>query len=562
MKRRSRIVWLSVLVLIAPGCRHSTHRTSDSRAASTTPGVEPAHVRFSDVTNRAGLAFIQSNGGCGRHYLVEQVAAGAAFLDANGDGFLDIYFPQPRPLEHCAFKTLLRHRLYLNDTRGGFKLAPRAFGGVNTDYGIAAAVGDYDNDGHPDLYVACYGRNKLFRNRGNGTFEDVTERAGVSVGGFSTGAVWFDYDGDGFLDLYVLRYCEWSEKTNIPCPGPHGDRAGCVPYTYQAARHVLFHNNGDGTFADVTKKALPALERRRGLGAAAADFDGDGRLDLFVANDLSPNFLLHNLGGSAFEDTAMQQGVAFGLDGEAQANMGIAVGDYNDTGRLSVVVTTFANEPYTVYRNEGGYFSDVSAETGIGRATLRFLGFGAGFLDCRNSGRLDLFFANGHVTHFNADLVGAGYKERNQVFLNDGAGRFVEAPDALPAADVRVHRGACFGDFDNDGRVDILVTASDDRPTLLHNDSDAGNWLQLKLTNKQGCCTPIGARCLATVGGKKLTRVVLGGGSYGGDSDYRVHFGLGKAGKIDRLEIHWLSGQTQVLANVPANRILAIHEPR
>ena len=532
---------------------------SGGAATSTSNSV----VKFTDITREAGIDFVQSHGGCGLRYFVEQVAAGAAVFDANGDGYPDIYFPQPKPLGACKskFKQPLRHRLYINDGKGNFRLSPDAFGGVETDYGIAAAVGDYNNDGHPDLYVACYGKNKLFKNRGDGTFEDVTERAGVGLGGFSTGAVWFDYDGDGLLDLYVLRYCQWSVETDVACHGPKGERDVCKPETYVAATNVLYHNNGDGTFTDVTQKAGAAPGRRRSLSAAAVDFDGDGRLDLFVANDLGANYLLHNNGDGTFTDLAVEQSVALGLTGNHQANMGTAVGDYNDSGRISILVTTFSNEPYTLYRNDGNYFTDVSGTAGITVPTLPYLGFGTGFFDARNMGRLDLFFANGHVSPFSyLDNPIWTYKERNQLLLNDGTGRYTEDINALPKDDVKVHRGAYFADFNNDGRMDILVTASDDRPTLLRNDTDPANWLMLKLTDKRGCCTPIGTRCVATVNGHKLTRIVLSGGSYGGDSDHRVHFGLDRASKVDRLDIHWMSGTLQSLQNVGANQILSLRE--
>ena len=521
-------------------------------------------AHFSDVTEAAGLAFVQSDGGCGLQYFPEQIAAGAALLDANGDGFLDLYFPQPKPLGACKskFPQPLSHRLYLNDGKGRFTLSPHAFGGVETDYGIAAAVGDYNNDGHPDLYVACYGRNTLFRNRGDGTFEDVTAAAGVGVGGFSSGAVWFDYDGDGLLDLYVLRYCKWSVETDIACLAANGQRDACTPNAYTPATNVLFHNNGDGTFTDVTRRAGLGDDAFRSLAVAAVDFDGDGRLDLFVANDQQANNLYRNLGNGRFEDVALQENVAFGENGRAQANMGVAVGDYDGDGDLDFAVTTFATEPRTLYRNDGTAFTDVSNGAGIGPVTRRYLSFGTGFLDARNIGRLDLFFANGHISPW-AHLKDSAqaYKEPNQLLLNDGQGRFVDTPAALPADDVRSHRGACFGDIDNDGRIDILVTAQNDRPTLLHNDTPAGDWLILKLTNKHGCATPIGTKCLATVQGRKLLRVVLGGGSYGGESDHRVHFGLGDSRQVDKLEIHWLSGAVQTLTNVPANQILSIREP-
>jgi hypothetical protein len=257
----------------------------------------------------------------------------------------------------------------------------------------------------------------------------------------------------------------------------------------------------------------------------------------------------------------MRSNVAYGLTGQAQANMGIAVGDYDNDGDLDIVVTTFSNEPYTLYRNDGAYFTDVSAEAGVAQPTLPFLGFGAGFIDTRNVGLLDLFFANGHVyPTIQQENPSFTYKQRNQLLLNNGAGHFIEVLDALPRDDIRVHRGACFGDINNDGRIDILVTTNDDRPTILRNDSPPANWLLLKLTDKHGCATPIGARCTATVNGRKLFRIVLGGGSWGGESDHRVHFGLGNATKVDRLEIRWMSGHLQVLTDVPANQILSLRE--
>jgi len=552
LTRRSFFRLLAGSAVTLAGC------TSKNRPPVGAGALPP--VKFTDITEAAGLAFVQSHGGCGLHYFVEQVAAGACLFDADGDGFLDIYFPAPKPFAPCKSPQPLRQRLYLNDGHGRFTLAPHAFGGHETDYGIAAFAGDYDNDGRSDLYVCCSGRSTLYHNNGDGTFTDVTEAAGVGLHGFATGATWFDYDGDGFLDLYVSRYCEWTPATDIPCRGPHGERSDCNPIMYTQSTGVLYHNNGDGTFTDVSHKAGIGLERRRNLGAAAFDFDGDGRLDLFVANDIGPNFLYRNKGDGTFEDVALQQGVAFGLSGQTQANMGVAVGDYNDTGRLSVLITTFTGEPYTLYRNEGRYFTDASTVSGIAAPTRSSLGFGTGFLDTRNLGRLDLFFANGHVFQAVAEQNSAyAYKERNQLLLNDGTGRFTGCPGALPSDDVRVHRAACFGDIDNDGRMDILVTANDDRPTLLHNDSPPANWLLLRLTDKHGCATPVGARCVATVSGKKLTRVLLGGGSYGGGSDPRVHFGLGTTPAAD-IKIYWLSGHVQTLKEVKANQIITVRE--
>ncbi len=532
---------------------------------TTSPEKQTAAAppEFLDITDAAGLNFKQSHGGCGLHYFVEQVAAGAAILDADGDGNLDICFAGPKPLGACVGKVKgdFGQRLYLGDGKGHFRLSRDAFHGVKTEYGIGVAVGDYDNDGHPDLYLSCYGKNKLFHNDGHGTFTDVTDRAGLAVGGFCTNGVWFDYDGDGKLDLYVMRYCEWSIATDQTCEGPNGQRDSCNPHNYVAATNKLFHNDGNGKFTDVTAKSGASPDRRRSLSAAAVDVDQDGKLDLFVANDLGPNFLLHNNGNGTFTDMAVQQSVAFGVNGNGQANMGIATGDYDLSGRMSFFITTFFNEPKTLYHNDGVTFSDASESSGTAAASKSFLAFGTCFVDTRNAGLLDLFLANGHISSYsylNDPLQ--TYKQRNQLLLNDGNGKFAEAKDALPKSDVRVHRSALLGDFDNDGRMDILTTASDDRPTLLHNQTAAGSWLMLKLVNKYGCATPIGTSCIVTVNGKKLLRSVISGGSYGGDSDFRVHFGLGSASKVDQLEIKWLSGKTDVYTNVPVNQILSYTE--
>jgi enediyne biosynthesis protein E4 len=570
--RRVRHIPVLVLLLTLAslvGCNGGAGKDRGFTATALQTSVEAndptqSIPAFRDVTEVAGLNFHQSNGGCGLRYFPEQMAAGAALLDANGDGNLDVYFPQPQPLGECVsrLKGDFNHRLYIGDGKGRFRLAPDAFQGVKTDYGMAGAAGDYDNDGRADLYVSCYGKNKLFHNNGNGTFTDVTKKAGLEVGGFSTGSVWFDYDRDGRLDLYVMRYCEWSVAIDQPCYDPTGRREYCAPAQYVAATNKLFHNNGDGTFSDVTSKSGAAPDKQRSLAAAAVDYDADGRLDLFVANDQGPNFLLRNKGDGTFVDVALKQNVALGITGLKQANMGIAVGDYNDTGRQSFLVTTFTTEPRTLYRNDGPYFTDVSEASGISPATREYLAFGTGFIDSRNIGRLDLFLANGHI-YPSAHLKDPPemYQMPNQLLLNDGAGRFVEAQSSLPENNIRVHRGACFGDFDNDGRVDILVTATGDRPTLLHNETKAGNWLQLKLVDKYGCATPVGTRCTATVNGRKLLRALIGGGSYGGESDTRVHFGLGVATKVSRMEIRWLSGKVQVLKDVAANRILTVTEP-
>jgi hypothetical protein len=335
---------LAMGALLAGGCTNNSQARTDGAAKAETVSV--ASVRFEDVTKASGIAFRQYSGGCGQAYFPEQLAAGGTLFDADGDGDLDIYFPQPKPLGDCTTKlpTDLRDRLYLNDGKGGFALSAKAFD-ASTEYPLAGAAGDYDNDGDVDLYISGYGGNTLFRNTGNGTFEDVTKRAGVAFGGLSTSSVWFDYDGDSDLDLYVARYCEWSLKNDIPCPLKNGKRDYCNPILYQPSPDALFRNNGNGTFSDVTQKAGFGRDKGRGLGVAAADFNGDYLIDLFVANDLTPNSLYINQGSGRFVDKAMEQGVAFGLSGSALAQYGCSGGDFQEDGDLDVLVTTFSSQP-------------------------------------------------------------------------------------------------------------------------------------------------------------------------------------------------------------------------
>lgn len=555
-KRLSTPLILGVTLFAAIGCHKTQPIKIEDAVASAARSV--TDVKFEDATLAAGLDFVQHYGGCGKFYFVEQVASGATVIDANNDGNMDIYFPAPTALGPCKIPADAKQRLYLNDGNANFKLADHAFGSSKTDYGIAASTGDYNNDGFADIYVASYGTNTLYKNNGNGTFTDVTKAAGVEAGGMSTGSVWFDADQDGDLDLYVLRYCNWSVKNDIKCPG-----GACGPTTYGAARNIFYKNNGDGTFTDYTKQTMLATEQRRSLGVAAFDADNDGKTDLFVANDLGPNSLFRALGDLKFEDLGMMQGIAYGITGATQANMGVAVGDYDEDGDMDVTITTFQNEPNTLYRNDGGFFTDVSGETGMAAATLPYLAFGTGFLDVNNSGWLDIFFADGHVSPMSKTYDGKpNAKQHNQLLLNEGGKRFSDASKSLPASNIKVHRGMVVADFDNDGLEDMLITATNDKPTLLLNKSKKGNWFAIDLRPANGSATPIGAKVVAHIGTRTLTRQVVGGGSYAGDSSKRLHFGIGTASKVDALDITWPSGKTETISDVTINKVNAIKELR
>lgn len=550
----SRTIILGACLLAAAGCtKKPTVMAVDAVAAVTRSAAD---VRFEDATKAAGLDFVQHFGGCGEHYFIEQVASGVTVIDANNDGNMDIYFPAPNALGPCKIPADAKQRLYINDGKAHFTLAENAFGTSKTDYGLAASTGDYNNDGFADIFVAAYGKSTLYKNNGNGTFTDVTKAAGVAAGGMCTGSVWFDADQDGDLDLYVLRYCNWSVKNDITCPG-----GACGPTTYGAARNTFYRNNGNGTFTDFTKQTKLATEQRRSLGVAAFDSDGDTKTDLFVANDLGPNSLFKTLGGLKFEEVGMMQGIAYGITGATQANMGVAVGDYDEDGDMDVAITTFQNEPNTLYRNDGGFYTDVSGETGMAAATLPNLAFGTSFLDTTNSGWLDIFFADGHVSPMSKTFDGKpNAKQHNQLLLNDGGKRFNEAPKALPDGNVKVHRGAVVADFNNDGLEDILVTATNDKPTLLLNKSKGGNWIAIDLKPANGSATPIGAKVVAHVGKRMLTRQVIGGGSYAGDSSKRLHFGIGNASKVDTLDVTWPSGKKETFSDVMTNKLNVIKE--
>jgi enediyne biosynthesis protein E4 len=563
MKRSLSGTLPSVLLLptLALLCGCGSVRGSGPAPAGPRP-ADAAPVRFTDATTEAGIDFRQRHGGCGKAYFVEQTGAGAALADLDGDGDLDLYFPQPTWLPGCKGEAPLQARLYLNDGRGRFTEAPGAGGAACPDYGIGVAAGDYDSDGREDLFVACYGRSRLFRNLGGARFKDVTAAARIDRRGYSTSAAWLDYDRDGHLDLFVCGYVEFDASMRVHCPSPAGKPDYCTPEAFTPARNALYRNNGDGTFRDVSQAAGLVKESRRALGVVAVDLDADGWTDLFVANDTSANMLYRNLGDGRFVDEAMERGVAYGAAGRAQSNMGIACGDYDRDGDPDVLVTTFASEPFTLYRNDGAAFTDVSAQTGLATATYLPLGFGTQFLDADRDGHLDLFFANGHVEQYvHERMEDQTFPQANQLFLGDGKGGFSERPAALPAEDVRVHRGLALGDIDGDGDQDVVLTCLDGRPVVLRNDTEGGHWLTVDVRDRRGSQSAVGTKVSVRTGGVTQTGWVLGGASYLCQSDYAPHFGLGAAGRVETVEITWLSGQKQVLRDVPADQRLVVRPP-
>jgi hypothetical protein len=529
----------------------------------------PPLIRFSDRAAPAGLTLRTTYGTPGKStYILETTGTGAAFLDYDRDGRLDVYLVNGKTLETPAGSAPLS-ALYRNRGDGTFEDVTARAGVGRGGWGQGVTAADFDNDGFPDLYLTFFGENVLLRNQGDGTFRDVTARAGLGAPGWSTGAAWGDYDRDGDLDLYVAQYVDF-DLARAPLPGsqPNCFYAGapvmCGPRGLGGARDRLFRNDGDGRFADVTERAGIDRERLRGLGVVFGDHDGDLWPDVLVANDAHPNLLYRNNRDGTFTETAFAAGVAFDEDGRERAGMGVDLGDYDGDGRPDIVITNFQGEPNALYRNLGqGLFSEETWASGIGEATVSCLGWGAGFTDFDNDGWPDLFFANGHVyPEVDQRRLDERYAQRALVLRNAGNGRFTDATTAA-GADVnapRAARGAAFGDYDEDGRVDVLVSTVNDRPLLLRNESEnPGHWIAVRLRGRRSNRDGVGALVTLQAGGRRQVREVRAGNSYLSQSDLRAHFGLGPAAAA-ALEVRWPSGVVDSVANVAAGRTVVIEE--
>lgn len=565
---------------VATGIPHAPVKDAKSRPITAGGFVDGAPVVFEDVTKKAGLDRFQHRSGTAKkETILETPGSGVALLDYDNDGWLDIYllngstFAALRGQEPAPLAMLLR-----NNHDGTFTDVSAKAGVTNTGWGFGVAVGDYDNDGWPDIYVSNYGQNRLYHNNHDGTFTDVAESAGVALGGWSTGPTWGDYDHDGLLDLFVPGYVRF-DADHPPVLGQaglspsscqfRGVASMCGPLGLPGESDHLFRNRGDGTFADVSlKSGVADRQGYYGLAAVFADVDDDGWLDLVVANDSVPRYLYRNLHDGTFEDISYLSGFALTNDGLAQASMGIAVGDYNRDGRLDFLITTFSDDYKTLYRNDGGNnFSDVTYRVGLGASTIPFLAWGTGFLDFDNDGLLDVFIANGHVYPWVDERDwGTTWAERPQLFRNLDGARFQEVPPATGSglADVVAARGAAFGDLFNDGHIDAVLNNMDSTPTLLRNVVNNGNhWITFKLIG--GPKSPRdanGAKVFLTAGGIRQRADVFSGGSYGSSSDPRIHFGLGSATEVQRVEIHWPSGKTEEIIAPGVDRILTVAEGR
>ena len=532
------------------------------------PTAAAALPTFTDVTSAAGIRFRHNNGAFGKKYLPETMGAGVVFFDADGDGWQDVLLINSTnwPGRPTARSSL--HALYRNNGDGRFADVTSSSGLGVSMYGLGAAAADYDNDGRQDVYITGLDGNRLFRGIGGGRFEDVTARAGVGASGFSTCAVWFDYDNDGRVDLFVCRYVEWSIKTDLFCTLDGQTKSYCTPESYKGQSPVLFRNTGKGTFEDVTKAAGLYDPASKALGAALIDYDADGRIDLFVANDTQPNRLYRNRGSGTFTDVAVTAGVAFNEAGVARAGMGADAADYDGSGRASLVIGNFSNEMMALYTNEGnGLFIDEAPTSTIGRNSLLTLTFACFFIDYDLDGLLDVFAANGHV----ADDIQrvqprVSYAQPPHLFRNLGARRFEEVTVRSGAALRRpmVARGAAHGDYDGDGDPDLLISTNNGPAALLRNDGATGHRaLRITLRGTASNRDGIGARVsIRMADGSRRWQMVKTGSSYLSQSELPITFGLGLAHGVQAVEIAWPSGRTDRLAVEKSGQSLIIEEGR
>ncbi len=518
-------------------------------------------------SSASGITWSHVNGRSPDYYLPETTGAGCAFIDYDNDGWMDIYLVNSGQCDFYDPHPPLRNALYHNNRDGTFTDVTENAGVPGGGYGMGAAVGDYDGDGFPDLYVTQYGRAILYHNNGNGTFTDVTEKAGVAAVGWSTSAVWFDYDSDGRLDLFVCRFAHFDKSMNAFCGNPRtGVRYYCLPDIYPPARSWLFHNNGDGTFTDVSESSGIASALGKAWGVVATDIDNDGRMDLFVANDTVANFLFLNRGHGKFEEIGLAAGVAYSEDGVARSGMGVDAADYDQDGWQDLFVTNVDQQMYSLYHNNHDEtFADMAGAFGIATATRLMSGWGVKFFDYDNDGNIDLLIADGHPDdQIENHSPRVTYKEPLLLFHNTGNGFENLSARAGPIfAERFAARGMAVGDFDNDGAVDVLVAVNNGIPLLLKNHGAAGNhWLGVKLVGKQSNRDAVGARITWQSGDLKRTFLKTGGGSYLASHDPRVVLGIGKRTKIDRLEIRWPapSGKVEILTGLPVDRYITVVE--
>jgi hypothetical protein len=550
-----------------------------AKAAPLNPGfvfsggttfAAPATSRplFEEVPSSvSGITWRHVNGRSPEYYLPETTGAGCAFLDYDNDGWMDIYLVNSGACDFLTPNPPLRNALYHNNRDGTFTDVTEKAGVGGGGYGMGVAVGDYNGDGWPDLYVTQYGRSILYRNNQNGTFTDVTQKAGVAAPGWASSAVWFDYDNDGKLDLFVCRFVDFDKSKNQFCGDARtGDRFYCVPTAYQPARSWLFHNNGDGTFTDVSRESGVANVLGKAWGVVATDVNNDGWMDLFVANDTVANFLFVNRQNGKFEEMAIGAGVAYGQEGRPRSGMGVDSADFDQDGWQDLFVTNVDQEMYSIYRNNHDLtFDDMAGVSGLGRVTRLMSGWGLKFFDYDNDGNLDLFIANGHPDdRIEQHSTRVTYKEPLLLFHNNGRTLENVSASAGPAfAQTFAARGMAIGDFNNDGATDVLIAVNNGPPLLLKNAAARDNhWLGLRLVGKKANPDAIGARITWQADDLKRSRLKVGGGSYLSSHDPREVLGIGRRTKIDKLEIQWPQPgkRVETFTNLPIDRYITLVE--
>jgi hypothetical protein len=525
--------------------------------------VETQGLQFVDIARPAGIAFTHTNGASPDKHLVETMGSGGLFFDYDNDGWMDIFLVDGGSLADPAVAKRARHRLFHNRGDGTFDDASERSGIRHREYGMGACAGDYDGDGRVDLYITNFGPNTLYRNAGNGAFTDVTSTARVGDPKWSAGCAFADLDRDGDLDLWVTNYVA-ADRSRSPFCGDSGTRFYCHPLKYDPLSNTLYRNDGGGRFTDVSAASGVGALKSNGMGVVVADFNEDGWPDVFVANDSLPNFLFRNNRNLQFTETALAAGVAVATDGMPRAGMGIDTGDYDADGRMDLVVTNLDFQMHTLYRGLGnGLFGNATTESGIGFPTLPFVGFGVAFLDFDNDTQLDIATVNGHVLD-NASQYRAGstYQQRKLLFRNTSLRRFTEIGRTTGAAFAaeRVGRGLATGDIDNDGDLDLLVTNNGQAAELLRNDGGSGNALLVRLRGSRGNSMGVGARIRVTTAARTQLRDVKAGSSYLSQNDLRAHFGLGSATTVDRIEVQWPTGESDTIKSVAANQIVTIQQ--
>lgn len=538
MKRRSFLAGL--------GCLASTSilRPTQLLAAPQSP----LGFHLTDVTSHAGIQFHHNTGAFGGKYLPETLGSGCAFLDYDGDGWQDILLLNGKDWPgHRQQRSTLK--LYRNNRNGTFIDVTRSAGLDVEIYGMGVAVGDYNNDGFPDIFITCIGENRLFHNTGKGTFIDITRKSGLGGrSSFSTSALWFDYDRDGLLDLFVCNYVKWSPEHDVFCSLDGKHKSYCTPEAYHGETCWLFHNRGNGTFEDVTATSGIFDSSSKSLGVAMFDYDGDGWPDLIVANDTQPNKLYKNLHNGTFKDVAVDVGIALSTEGKARAGMGIDTADFNNSGKPGVAITNFDNEMIGLYNLAGGSYSDVAVQSGVGLPSKDKLGFGCVFEDINLDGALDLLVVNGHIDDTVRNVRGVGYAQPPQLFLNSGAGNFREVGARAGGGfnTLKVGRGLACGDFDRDGDTDILMTTNHGPAYLYRVDQTSGNRsIRFRLTGTKSNRDAIGTKVHIYQSGVRQSRLVKGGSSYLSQSELPLTFGVGHHDVIDQVVVEWPNGKSE-----------------